>query len=68
MLNENIITIVNPLTFIVTPNTTIELYHREHGIKTVKFRDSYIITFRHVYTDSDYVAERNSVVIESLES
>jgi hypothetical protein len=68
MLNENIITIVNPLTFIVTPNTTIELYHREHGIKTIKFRDSYIITFRHVYTNSDYVAERNSVVIESLES
>jgi hypothetical protein len=67
MLNENIITIVNPLTFIVTPNTTIELYHREHGIKTVKFKDSYIITFRHVYTNIDYATERNSVVIERLE-
>ena len=67
MLNENIITIVNPLTFIVTPSTTIELYHREHGIKTVKFKDSYIITFGHVYTNFDYATERNGVVIESLE-
>jgi hypothetical protein len=67
MLNENIITVVNPLTFIVTPNTIIEMYHREHGIKTIKFKDSYIITFRHVYTNFDYGTERNSVVIESLE-
>jgi hypothetical protein len=66
-LNENTINIVNPLVFIVTPSTTIELIHKEHGIKTIKFKDNYIIGFRHVSVHNDYIAERNKIILKNLE-
>jgi hypothetical protein len=65
-LNENTITVVNPLAFITTPPTTIELYHREHGVKTVKVEDTCIISFGHVNTHPDYEAERNRIIAENL--
>jgi hypothetical protein len=65
-LNENTITVVNPLTFISTPSTTIELVHREHGVKTVEVKDTHIISFGHVNTHPDYEAERNRVIAENL--
>jgi hypothetical protein len=65
-LNENTITVVNPLAFISTPSTTIELYHREHGVKTVEVKDAYVISFGHVNTHPDYEAERNRVIAENL--
>jgi len=65
-LNENIINIVNPLTFIVTPSTVIELIHKEHGIKTVKFNNNYIVQFRHVNMHSDFTSERNKIILRNL--
>jgi hypothetical protein len=66
-LNENTINIINPLTFIVTPNTSIELIHREHGLKTVRFGNNYIVRFTHVSTHNDYLRERNRVILRNLE-
>jgi hypothetical protein len=66
-INENIINVVNPLMFIVTPNSTIELYHREHGVKSIKFRNNYIIRFDHIDTHTFYVIERNRVILRNLE-
>jgi hypothetical protein len=65
-LNEHIINVRNPLSFIVTPDTTLELQHPEHGIKTVKFKDNYIITFAHVNTHRNYTSERNRVILKTL--
>jgi hypothetical protein len=65
-LNEHTINIINPLTFITTPNTTIELHHPEHGIKTIRFRNSYIIRFMHVRVHDNYIAERNRTIIRNL--
>jgi hypothetical protein len=66
-LNENIITITNPLMFLVTPDTTIELHHPDHGIKTIKFSNVYVIRFTHVNTHRDYIRERNRVILRNLE-
>jgi hypothetical protein len=66
-LNENIITIMNPLTFIVTPDTIIELSHREHGLKVVRFKNNYILTFSDINTHRDYLSSRNRVIIRNLE-
>jgi hypothetical protein len=65
-LNENIINIRNPLSFIVTPNSTLELQHPEHGIKTIKFKDNYIILFEHVNVHEHYTRERNRVILRKL--
>jgi len=66
-LNENIITIMNPLVYMVTPNSIIELVHREHGIKTIKFNSNYIIRFTHIDVHWDYTSERNRVILRNLE-
>jgi hypothetical protein len=66
-LNENIITITNPLMFYVTPNSIIELYHPEHGLKVIKFKNVYVIRFRNVNTHRDYVNQRNRVILRNLE-
>jgi hypothetical protein len=65
-LNEHTINIRNPLTFIVTPSSTLELQHPEHGIKTIRFRNSYIIRFTHVHVHENYIAERNRAIIRNL--
>jgi hypothetical protein len=65
-INEHIINVRNPLSFIVTPDTTLELQHPEHGIKTIKFKDNYIIIFTHVNTHRDYTTERNRVILRTL--
>jgi hypothetical protein len=65
-LNENTITVVNPLAFITAPPSLIELYHREHGVKTVEVKDTYVISFGHVNTHPDYEAERNRIIAENL--
>jgi hypothetical protein len=66
-LNENIINVLNPLTFIVTPNSIIELNHPEHGLKNIKFKNNYIIRFDHVNTHTFYLRERNRVILRNLE-
>jgi len=66
-LNENIINVINLLTYIVTPNSTIELYHREHGLKVVRFKNNYIITFSDTNTHRNYNSERNRVILRNLE-
>jgi hypothetical protein len=66
-LNENIITITNPLTFLVTPNSTIELLHQEHGLKVIKFKNTYVIRFGNVNTHRAYLRERNRVILRNLE-
>jgi hypothetical protein len=66
-LDENTINVINPLTFIVTPSSTIELIHREHGLKTIRFNNSYIVRFTHVETHNDYLRERNRVILRNLE-
>jgi len=66
-LNENIINVINPLTYIVTPSSIIELVHREHGLKVVRFKNNYIITFDHVNTHRRYLGERNRVILRNLE-
>lgn len=66
-INENVITIVNRLTFIVTPKSQIELYHKEHGVKTIRFNNDYVIRFVHVLIDSSYIDERNRIIVRNLE-
>jgi hypothetical protein len=65
-LNENTISVTNPLTFIVTPDSIIELSHKEHGLKIVRFKNNYILTFRHVNTQNEYLNERNRVILRNL--
>jgi hypothetical protein len=66
-LNENIITVVNPLTYMATPSTTIELHHREHGMKNIKFKRNYIIRFTHIDTHPHYLVERNRAILRNIE-
>jgi hypothetical protein len=66
-LNEHIITVVNPLTYMVTPSTTIELHHREHGMKNIKFKRNYIIRFTHIDTHPHYLVERNRAILRNIE-
>jgi hypothetical protein len=65
-INEHIINVRNPLSFIVTPNSTLELQHQEHGIKTIMFKDNYIIIFRHVNVHNNFIRERNRVILKKL--
>jgi hypothetical protein len=67
-LNDNRVTVVNPTVFIVTPASRLELYHREHGVKTIRFARHYIISFEHVRVHEHYVAERNRTILRSLEA
>jgi hypothetical protein len=41
--------------------------HKEHGIKTIKFSNVYVIRFTHVNTHWDYIRERNRVILRNLE-
>jgi hypothetical protein len=66
-LNENIINVINPLTYIVTPKTVIELSHREHGLKVVRFKNNYILMFSDINTHRDYLSSRNRVILRNLE-
>jgi hypothetical protein len=66
-LNDNRVTVVNPTVFIVTPASRLELYHREHGVKTIRFARHYVISFGHVRVHEHYVAERNRTILRSLE-
>jgi hypothetical protein len=66
-IGENIITIINQLTFIVNPKSWVELYHKEHGVKTIRFNNDYVIRFVHVLIDSRYIDERNRVIVRNLE-
>jgi hypothetical protein len=67
-LNDSRVTVVNPTVFIVTPASRLELYHREHGVKVIRFAKNYVISFRHVRVHEHYVAERNRTIIRSLEA
>jgi hypothetical protein len=66
-INENVITIINRLTFIVNPKSRVELYHKEHGVKTIRFNNDCVIRFVHVLIDSRYIDERNRVIVRNLE-
>ena len=66
-LNENIVTVANPLTYMVTPSTAIELHHREHGMKNVRFKRNYIIRFTHIDTHPHYLIERNGAILRNIE-
>jgi hypothetical protein len=66
-LNDRRVTVVNPTVFIVTPASRLELYHREHGVKVIRFAKHYVISFRHVRVHENYLAERNRTIIRSLE-
>ena len=66
-INENIINVINPLTYVVTPNSTIELIHREHGLKVVRFKNNYILMFSDINTHRRYLSERNRVILRNLE-
>jgi len=48
--------------FIVFPNSVVEIEHREHGKKTIKFNDTYIIRFATTAIDNLFISERNKVV------
>jgi hypothetical protein len=66
-LNEHVVTVANPLTYLATPSTTIELHHREHGMKTIRFKRDYIIRFTHIDTHPDYLIERNRAILRNIE-
>jgi hypothetical protein len=67
-LNDSRVTVVNPTVFIVTPASRLELYHREHGVKVIRFAKNYVISFRHVRVHENYFAERNRTILRSLET
>jgi hypothetical protein len=48
--------------FIVFHESTIEIEHREHGKKSIKFNDTYMISFTTTNIDNLFIRERNKVV------
>jgi hypothetical protein len=66
-LNDSRVTVVNPTVFTVTPASRLELYHREHGVKVIRFARNYVISFGHVRVHENYLAERNRTILRSLE-
>jgi len=66
-LDEHVVTVANPLTYMVTPSTTIELHHREHGMKNIRFKRNYIIRFTHIDTHPHYLIERNRAILRNIE-
>ena len=65
-LDEIAITIRNPRTFLVTPQSRVELLHPEHGLKTVRFAGTYIARFEHVNVAPIFPSERNRVILRNL--
>jgi hypothetical protein len=65
-LNEHIINVRNPRTFIVFPNSVIEMQHPQHGLKTIRFKDSFIVRLEHIQTHENFTRERNRVVLRNL--
>jgi hypothetical protein len=66
-LDELMITVRNPRTFLATKDSMVELAHPEHGVKTVRFAGTYIVRFEHVNVAPMFPSERNRVVLRLLE-
>jgi hypothetical protein len=65
-LDEVVIMVATPRTFLVSPQSRLELLHPEHGVKTVRFADTYIVSFTHVDVAESFPSERNRVILRSL--
>jgi hypothetical protein len=65
-LDEFVIRVNSPRTFLVTPQSRLELNHPEHGLKVVRFTDTYIVSFTHVDVSESFTSERNRVILRSL--
>jgi DUF971 family protein len=59
--------IVVPNTYIVFRDSVIELSHREHGIRKIKFADKYVVRITHNDVHVHDVAQRNRVILSRIE-
>jgi hypothetical protein len=50
--------------YIVTPNTTITITHREHGVKTLRFDGDYTVRFYTLRRSIKHWTERNTIILE----
>jgi hypothetical protein len=48
--------------FVVFPNSAVEISHQEHGKKIIRFGDTYIIRFTTTNVSNLFIAERNKIV------
>jgi|GEM_PF-4994632 len=65
-LDEVVIRVAMPRTFLVSPQSRLELLHPEHGMKTVRFADTYIVSFTHVDVANSFPMDRNRVILRNL--
>jgi len=65
-LDEFVINVRNPRTFLITKDSRVELLHPEHGLKTVRFAGTYIARFEHVNVAPIFPSERNRVILRNL--
>jgi hypothetical protein len=65
-LDEVVIRVAMPRTFLVSPQSRLELLHPEHGVKTVRFTDTYIVSFTHVDVANSFPSDRNRVILRNL--
>ena len=50
--------------YIVTPNTTVTITHREHGVKVLKFDGDYTVRFYTLRRSIKHWTERNTIILE----
>jgi hypothetical protein len=54
----------NEGSYIVTPNTTVTITHREHGMKTLRFDGDYTVRFYTLRRSIEHWTERNTIILE----
>jgi hypothetical protein len=58
---------VVPNTYIVFRNSVIELNHKEHGTRKIRFNDRYIVRITHNNTHVHDATQRNRVILSRIE-
>jgi hypothetical protein len=59
--------ILVPNTYIVNRDSEIELSHKEHGARKVKFADKYIVRITHNDVHAHDAAQRNRIMLSKIE-
>jgi hypothetical protein len=67
VLEPQTLYIVVPNTYIVNRESVIELIHKEHGVRKVRFADKYVITITHNAVHVHDAAQRNRVILSHIE-
>jgi hypothetical protein len=60
--------IVVPNTYIVNRDSEIELNHKEHGVRRIKFADKYIVRISHNDVHAHDAAQRNRIMLSKIKT